>query len=162
MFPDPLGSSALNSAAEAPREHSLSRRTFLAAGAAGGGLLLSVALPALTCNAKAATVDTLAPNAFVRIGRDGRVTLMMHKVEMGQGDVYLHAHAARRGVGSGSQPGPPRTCAAQRRTLRRATVRRAGNRRLDLGARQLGAAAPRRRHCAHPADRRCGAIMEGR
>src|SRR5262249_34093951 len=83
MFPDPLGSSALDSAAEAPREYS--RRTFLAAGAAGGGLLLSVALPALTRNAKAATVDTLAPNAFVRIGRDGRVTLMMHKVEMGQG-----------------------------------------------------------------------------
>src|SRR4029453_4613913 len=31
------------------------------------------------------TVDTFAPNAFVRIGRDGRVTLIMHKVEMGQG-----------------------------------------------------------------------------
>ncbi len=29
--------------------------------------------------------DLFAPNAFVRIDRDGRVTLMMHKVEMGQG-----------------------------------------------------------------------------
>jgi isoquinoline 1-oxidoreductase subunit beta len=86
MFPDRLGSSAADPAAEASRECNLSRRTFLSAGAAaGGGLLLSVSLPALTRSAKAADVDTFAPNAFVRIGRDGRVTLIMHKVEMGQG-----------------------------------------------------------------------------
>jgi isoquinoline 1-oxidoreductase beta subunit len=53
--------------------------------AAGGGLLLSIGLPAQTRNARAADVDAFAPNAFVRIGRDGRVTLIMHKVEMGQG-----------------------------------------------------------------------------
>jgi isoquinoline 1-oxidoreductase beta subunit len=86
MFPDRLGSSAADSAAEASCECNLSRRTFLAASAAaGGGLLLSVGLPALTRNAKAAGMDTFAPNAFVRIGRDGQVTLTMHKVEMGQG-----------------------------------------------------------------------------
>jgi isoquinoline 1-oxidoreductase subunit beta len=86
MFPDRFGSSAADGAAEASRECNLSRRTFLAVGAAaGGGLLLSVSLPALTCNAKAADVSTFAPNAFVRIGRDGGVTLIMHKVEMGQG-----------------------------------------------------------------------------
>src|SRR5256885_4874391 len=28
---------------------------------------------------------SFAPNAFIRIDRDGRVTLIMHKVEMGQG-----------------------------------------------------------------------------
>ena len=86
MFPDLLGSSAAASAAEALCERDLTRRRFLAAGAAaGGGLLLSVSLPALTCDAKAADAGTFAPNAFVRIGRDGQVTLIMHKVEMGQG-----------------------------------------------------------------------------
>ena len=86
MFPDRFGSFAAGSATEASCEPNLSRRTFLAAGAAaGGGLLLSVSLPALTRNAKAADVTNFAPNAFVRIGRDGQVTLIMHKVEMGQG-----------------------------------------------------------------------------
>ena len=52
------------------------RRTFLAAGAAaGGGLLLSVSLPTLTRGATAAGAGTFAPNAFVRIGHDGQVTL---------------------------------------------------------------------------------------
>jgi isoquinoline 1-oxidoreductase beta subunit len=84
MFPDQLVSAA-GSASEASCGRNFSRRTLLAAGAAvGGGLLLSVSLPALTCNAEAADA-TFAPNAFVRIGRDGQVTLIMHKVEMGQG-----------------------------------------------------------------------------
>ena len=73
-------------ATEALRERNLSRRKFLAAGAAaGGGLLLSVALPARPVTPEAADIGTFAPNAFVRIGRDGQVTLIMHKVEMGQG-----------------------------------------------------------------------------
>ena len=85
MLPDRSVSSA-GGATEVLREPSLSRRTFLSAGAAaGGGLLLSVSLPALTRNADAADTGTFAPNAFVRIGRDGQVTLIMHKVEMGQG-----------------------------------------------------------------------------
>ena len=83
MFPDRLVSSA-GGATEALRGPGFSRRTFLSAGAAaGGGLLLSVSLPALTRNADAADTSTFAPNAFVRIGRDGQVTLIMHKVEMG-------------------------------------------------------------------------------
>jgi isoquinoline 1-oxidoreductase beta subunit len=86
MVPDRFGSLAGGSATEASCQPNLSRRTFLAAGAAaGGGLLLSVSLQALTRSAKAADVSTFAPNAFVRIGRDGQVTLIMHKVEMGQG-----------------------------------------------------------------------------
>jgi isoquinoline 1-oxidoreductase beta subunit len=66
----------------------VSRRTFLAVGAAaGGGLLLSFRLPGLMRSGAVASTspgDTLAPNAFIRIGA-GRVTLIMHKVEMGQG-----------------------------------------------------------------------------
>jgi isoquinoline 1-oxidoreductase beta subunit len=53
--------------------------------AAGGGLLLSISLPAPGTNAEAVNLNTFAPNAFVRIARDGQVTLIMHKVEMGQG-----------------------------------------------------------------------------
>ncbi|MFH0344575.1 MAG: molybdopterin cofactor-binding domain-containing protein [Chromatiales bacterium] len=67
----------------------ISRRTFLKASAAvGGGLLLSFNLPALMRNAEAAetaAANTFAPNAFIRIDRQGRVTLVVHQVEMGQG-----------------------------------------------------------------------------
>src|SRR5438093_7040678 len=60
----------------------LSRRAFLEVGAAvGGGLLLGFTLPA----PRRGRADRFAPNAFIRIDRDGRVTLIMHKVEMGQG-----------------------------------------------------------------------------
>jgi isoquinoline 1-oxidoreductase subunit beta len=67
----------------------LSRRTFLSASAAaGGGLLVSFRLPAPIGHALAAGAQAardFAPNGFIRIDRDGRVTLIMHKVEMGQG-----------------------------------------------------------------------------
>src|SRR4051794_23800949 len=62
----------------------LSRRRFLQAGAAaGGGLMLSMSLPLATDHAEAA--DSFVPNAFMRIGTDGQVTLTMPYVEMGQG-----------------------------------------------------------------------------
>ena len=68
----------------------LSRRTFLQTGAAvGGGLLLGFTLPPLSplspLPPRVRNDGPFAPNAFIRIDRDGRVTLMMHKVEMGQG-----------------------------------------------------------------------------
>jgi isoquinoline 1-oxidoreductase beta subunit len=68
-----------------------SRRSFLkASAAAGGGLLLGLALPGDPAPAGAADVAppgavAFAPDAFIRIDRQGRVTLIMHKVEMGQG-----------------------------------------------------------------------------
>ena len=62
----------------------LSRRGFLASAAtAGGGLLLSLALPVGRSEAMASA--DFAPNAFIRIGSDGRVVLTMPYVEMGQG-----------------------------------------------------------------------------
>ncbi|HEU4376779.1 MAG TPA: molybdopterin cofactor-binding domain-containing protein, partial [Telluria sp.] len=84
---------------------SASRRRFLQVGAAsGGGLLIGFSLfgceqkkpvdrkapPAEKAVGAAATAESnrapgLAPNAFIRIDRDGLVTLIMHKVEMGQG-----------------------------------------------------------------------------
>jgi isoquinoline 1-oxidoreductase subunit beta len=64
----------------------LSRRRFLQAGAAaGGGLLLSFTLPFAETEAEAADAAAFAPNAFIRIGRDGKIVLVMPYVEMGQG-----------------------------------------------------------------------------
>src|SRR5438128_4165803 len=69
----------------------VSRRDFVVAIAgAGGGLLLGCrvdgrrSLPASAETASSAP-PAFAPNAFVRIGNGGRVTLIMNQVEMGQG-----------------------------------------------------------------------------
>src|SRR5881398_2607873 len=65
--------------ADVVRPPGVSRREFLSVGVAvGGGLLLGFDLPAPPPSA-------FEPNAFIRVDRDGRVTLIMHKVEMGQG-----------------------------------------------------------------------------
>ncbi len=69
----------------------ISRRHLLFASAAtGGGLLLgwrgeARALAPAAAAASKATPPAFAPNGFIRIGRDGRVTLVMCQVEMGQG-----------------------------------------------------------------------------
>jgi isoquinoline 1-oxidoreductase subunit beta len=69
-----------------PSTSDLSRRSFLRAGAAaGGGLMLSLSLPSASSDAEAAGAEEFAPNAFIRIGGDGRVVLTMPYVEMGQG-----------------------------------------------------------------------------
>ena len=66
-------------------EHiNLSRRGLLQAGAAvGGGLIVGIEIngPAQA----AASGKAFEPHAFIQIGRDGMVTLVMPKVEMGQG-----------------------------------------------------------------------------
>jgi isoquinoline 1-oxidoreductase beta subunit len=69
----------------------LSRRQVLkASGAVGGGLLLSFYLPhgdtlAASTGEKAANTATFAPNAWLRIARDDRITIIVDKSEMGQG-----------------------------------------------------------------------------
>ncbi|MDP9896053.1 CO/xanthine dehydrogenase Mo-binding subunit [Variovorax boronicumulans] len=66
----------------------LSRRGFLSVGAAlGGGLLIGVGFGAAPSTADAAgpTAAPWALNAFVRIAPDGRVTVVMGFIEMGQG-----------------------------------------------------------------------------
>lgn len=65
-----------------------SRRDFLRTSAvAGGGLILGFYLPA--GRARAASEESasaaFAPNAFLRIGTDGSVTIIVNKSEMGQG-----------------------------------------------------------------------------
>ena len=70
-------------------ERGVSRRTFLqVSAAAGGGLLLGWNLSSSLLDADAAGAtgaERFAPNAFIRIDRDGQVTLIIHQVEMGQG-----------------------------------------------------------------------------
>ena len=65
----------------------LARRSVLKVGAAlGGGLALLVALPPVLRPPRAAGASpSFAPNAFIRIDREGAVTLVMPSVEMGQG-----------------------------------------------------------------------------
>jgi len=67
------------------RSQSLSRRRFVQVSALiGGGLLLGVALPGSRARAGGGAAAG-AINAYVRIGPDGAITLIMPKVEMGQG-----------------------------------------------------------------------------
>ena len=68
--------------------HTVSRRDFVVVlTAAGGGLLLGcrVGEASGASPAGAAPPPPFAPNAFIRIGTDSRVTLIMNQVEMGQG-----------------------------------------------------------------------------
>jgi isoquinoline 1-oxidoreductase beta subunit len=79
MLPDRLAP-MIGGTDRQPPASDLSRRNFLQVGvAAGGSLLLSVSLPALTGNADA---TSFAPNAFIS---EGQVVLTMPYVEMGQG-----------------------------------------------------------------------------
>ncbi|MDR6422755.1 isoquinoline 1-oxidoreductase beta subunit [Paraburkholderia phenoliruptrix] len=88
--------------ADANETRGLSRRTFLKFGvsvgaAAGGGLLLGFSLPAISQDQKtgksviggdaneAPQHGVFAPNAFIQIDTAGKVTLVVPKVEMGQG-----------------------------------------------------------------------------
>lgn len=90
------------SSPEANGKRGVSRRTFLklsvtVGAAAGGGLLLGFSMPAVSQDQKAgksviggdaneaAQNGVFAPNAFVQIDTAGKVTLVIPKVEMGQG-----------------------------------------------------------------------------
>ncbi|HEX5887764.1 MAG TPA: xanthine dehydrogenase family protein molybdopterin-binding subunit [Pyrinomonadaceae bacterium] len=63
------------------------RRDFLKIGAAaGGGLLIGMHLPALARAEEASGLAApFAPNAFVRVGTDDIITVIVNKSEMGQG-----------------------------------------------------------------------------
>jgi len=69
----------------------VSRRQFVVAlSAAGGGLLVGFRVDggqslAAASGPASSTPSAFVPNAFIRIGADGRITLVMSQVEMGQG-----------------------------------------------------------------------------
>src|SRR6267154_1375996 len=87
----------------------LSRRTFLKTGAAtSGALVLGVYLPDRKAAAAPAGASSLTPNAFVRIDAQGRVTLVMPMVEMGQGIYTAQAIASGGGTRGGARSGRSR------------------------------------------------------
>src|SRR5690348_9669552 len=62
----------------------LSRRSFIGTSVAiGGALLVQVALPRSSRGKQQATEGSL--NAYIKVGANDRVTVVMPKVEMGQG-----------------------------------------------------------------------------
>lgn len=65
----------------------LNRRNFLAAGT---GLVVALAFPSSPPKA-GAQVSAFAPNAFIRVDRQGIVTMVMPMAEMGQGIHTAHA-----------------------------------------------------------------------
>nr|WP_295872013.1 molybdopterin cofactor-binding domain-containing protein [uncultured Chitinophaga sp.] len=63
---------------------SASRRDFLKVGGLlTGGLVLGVSF--FSCNEKGKKIVTIAPNVYLQIGSDGKVTIVAHRSEMGQG-----------------------------------------------------------------------------
>jgi isoquinoline 1-oxidoreductase beta subunit len=71
---------------ESSSTRKLTRRTMLkATAAAGGGLVLSVSIPRLNAALAAEPNADFAPNAFIRIDQDSKVTFTIPQVEMGQG-----------------------------------------------------------------------------
>jgi isoquinoline 1-oxidoreductase subunit beta len=64
----------------------ISRRNFLQLSvAASGGLLVGFYFPGLSRRAGAQAVQKFSPNAFLRIGTDERITVIVNHSEMGQG-----------------------------------------------------------------------------
>lgn len=64
----------------------LSRRGFLkTAGAATGGLVLGFTLPGAHRFAQAADAKVYAPNAFLRVAPDNTITVIVNRLEFGQG-----------------------------------------------------------------------------
>src|SRR2546430_2652794 len=66
----------------------IERREFLKFSlAAGGGLLIGFSLPGadIFATAQAQSITVFMPNAFLRIGTDDRVTVIVNHSEMGQG-----------------------------------------------------------------------------
>lgn len=68
-------------------ENNIDRRSFLKTGiAAGGALLVSFHLPVSAKEADGSeSIAELEPNAFIRISKDGNLTVRIGQAEMGQG-----------------------------------------------------------------------------
>ena len=82
----------------------ITRRAFLqASGAAGGGFVLGFFLPgfARAMSDEAAAEGKFAPNAFVRIGSDDIVTVIVGRSEMGHATPRDEDHQ-NRGLAAGS------------------------------------------------------------
>lgn len=67
-------------------DSNMTRRQFIKTSAlVSGGLVLACHIPFGRGTAEAAAQEQFIPNAYLRIGRDGSVTVIVNKSEMGQG-----------------------------------------------------------------------------
>ena len=91
MKPEWMQNSALQSATKSAVKSGVSRRGFLKAGAlASSGLVLGFVLPAggllgRAARAAEAPAPVYAPNAFLRVAPDNTVTVIVNRLEFGQG-----------------------------------------------------------------------------
>jgi isoquinoline 1-oxidoreductase subunit beta len=69
----------------------IERRAILKAGLAAGGVLVVPLLSSLSEATDTGSPTRFAPNAFVRVERDGIITLVIPMAEMGQGIYTAHA-----------------------------------------------------------------------
>lgn len=65
--------------------HGLTRRDFVRASLAGAGLTLAVSLQGCRESAPSAGAAAFAPDAWIRVGVDGTITVVVDRSEMGQG-----------------------------------------------------------------------------
>ena len=149
---------------DSPPLSTATRRGFLQASAAvGGGLLLSFGLPpALRRAAAPPQPDGFAPNAFIRIGPDGQVTLIMPQVEMGQGTYTSMPMLIAEELEVDLSDVHVEHAPARRPALWQPACRLPIHRRLHLGACVLRAAAPGRSHgTQHAGVGRCRDLAGG-
>ena len=149
--PSPPPASEARHAADAKTSETpaLSRRRFLQASAAfGGGLMIGWVEVAEAEPGSAPVVD-FAPNAFIKIDRDGKVTVISPMIEMGQGTYTSLPMLVAEELDVDMSNVGRRSFAAQRQALRQspssAACRLTGNsssiRAFYLPLRQAGAAA---------------------
>ena len=125
-------------------------------------MLLGVYLPR-SIGAKAQVADeTFAPNAFVRIRPDDSITLIMPQVEMGQGTYTSMSMLIAEELEVDSRKVSLEAAPPSDKLYANPLARIPGHRRLDIGARVVGAAASRRRDRSRHADRRGGGSVECR
>jgi isoquinoline 1-oxidoreductase alpha subunit len=93
----------------------------------------------------------LAHDAFIRIDREGIVTLVIHKVEMGQGTFTSMPMLLAEELGADLSKVKLEQAPADNSLYADPHAGRPGDGRLDLGARRLEAAARSRRQGAHGA-----------
>jgi isoquinoline 1-oxidoreductase beta subunit len=84
--PEQLVDACAPSASARATPTKLSRRAFLkATGAAGSGLMLGIALPGASRAQQQGEKFVYPPSAFIRIAPDSSVTVLINKLEFGQG-----------------------------------------------------------------------------
>ena len=158
----------MTSISSAPK---LTRRTMVkATAAAGGGLILSVSIPRLNAALAAESNADFAPNAFVRIDPDGKVTFTIPQVEMGQGIYTALSMILAEELDAPFEHVTAVAAPPNDKLYGEPASRVPGDRRLDLGPRLLEADANRRRDRPRHAgasrrgevERRSGVLPDGK